>query len=365
MSEPLMSAVVLLAVAVLLAGCTPPPPGPLPPMPPESGLRVMTFNVLGSQGDGNLFNEQAGWAARIDQLRPDVLVLQEAQNDDVAAVLDLTRTDYTLASYLQWECDLKPEQEGVAILVRSTLAVLDSGGTHVGESCLDPAVRRVLVWVDLHVEATPFRVYGTHLTAGDGASGESRDAQIREIRKIVSDEDPSRERRWVVAGDVNAAPGTASYDLLIHGDAGPSRTTPFVDTYAELSPAAADAARCPVVAADDVSGMQFLWDNPDHVGRCGYTAGWPKDANWLLCDVLSLCVSWDQRRVTSVRGRVDMVLRAENGPVAVHSASVPNRTDGDWAVPGAAWYRLSDHLPYVVDLTIGSDVGPGSVLAGN
>jgi hypothetical protein len=35
----------------------------------------MTFNVLGSQGDGNIFSEHAGWAARIGQLRPDVLVL--------------------------------------------------------------------------------------------------------------------------------------------------------------------------------------------------------------------------------------------------------------------------------------------------
>lgn len=359
LSGRVLSALALHIVVFLLVACTA-PPGPLPPRPPERGLRVMTFNVLGAQGDGRVFSEQAGWAARIDQHRPDVVVLQEAQGDDVAAVRGLTITDYTLASYLQWECDLKPEREGVAILVRSTIAVLASGGTHVGESCLDPTVQRVLVWADLEVAGAPFRVYGTHLTAGEAASAASRDAQIREIRRIVSDADAARDGRWVLAGDLNAAPGTSSYDLLIRGDGGASTATRLVDTYAELSPAAADAAQCPVVDADDVPGMQFLWDNPDHVRRCGYTAGWPKDSNWLLCDLLSLCTSWDQRRVTSVRNRVDMVLRSENGPVAVRSAYVPNRTERDWAVPGVEWYRLSDHLPYVVDLAIGSDRPSGS-----
>lgn len=341
-----------LTAVVVLAACTPVPPSELPPMPPESGIRVMTFNLLGAQGDADIISEHAGWAARIDQLRPDVLVLQEAQSDDVAAIVGLTTSDYSVASYLHWACDLKAEREGVAILVRSTISTIGAGGTHVGESCFDPTMKRVLVWADLDIEGGPFRVYGTHLTAGGSASGESRNAQIRRIRQVVAAEDITDERRWVLAGDINAAPGSYSYGLMTGDVAEEADPYRLVDTFAERSPDAADPTVCPVVASSDARGMQFLLDNPDHVRRCGYTAGWPKDDNWLLCEVLSLCVSWEQRRDLSVRERIDVVLRPLGGPVAVAGAYVPNRSDDDWAAPGAEWYRLSDHLPAVVDLEI-------------
>jgi endonuclease/exonuclease/phosphatase family metal-dependent hydrolase len=314
----------------------------------------MTFNLLGAQGDAYVVSEHAGWAARIDQLSPDVLVVQEAQHDDVRALLDLTSTEYSLATYLQWECDLKTSREGVAILVRSTLSTASAGGTHVGESCFDPSVRRVLVWVDLVLESGPFRVYGTHLTAGGGASGQSRDAQIRAIRQLVLGADTDDERRWVLAGDMNAHPGSTSYELLTEGSADSPAPYPFVDTFAEWSPDSADPEVCPAVAASDLDAMQFLWANPEHVRRCGYTGGWPKDDNWLACDVLSFCVSWEERRDTSVRVRIDHVLRPGGGPARLSNAFVPSRSDPDWAVPGAEWFRLSDHLPVVSDLVMAS-----------
>jgi hypothetical protein len=119
-----------------------------------------------------------------------------------------------------------------------------------------------------------------------------------------------------------------------------------------VSPASADPAVCPVHSGRDAEHMAFLWENPDHVLRCGFTAGWPKDDNWLACDVLSFCIAWEQRRVTSVRERLDYVLRAADGPVRVLDGFVPGRADEDWGTPGSEWYRLSDHLPYVVDLEI-------------
>lgn len=337
--------------ALVLAACSPPPPV-LRPRPAESGLRVMTFNVLGAQGDANLFSEHAGWAARIDQLLPDVLVVQEAQNDDVEALLELTSTEYSLATYEQWDCDLKASREGVAILVRSTVRVLDAAATHVGGSCFDPSVKRVLAWADLGLDSGPLRVYGTHLSAGGGVSGESRDAQIRAIRQIVLGADPHDERRWVLAGDMNAHPGSASYELLTAGSAESPAPYRFVDTFAQLSPESADPEVCAAVAAGDLDAMQLLWANPEHVRRCGYTSGWPKDDNWLGCDVLSWCISWEKRRDTSVRVRIDHVLRAGGGPVESTHVFVPNRSDPDWAVPGAEWFRLSDHLPVVADLAI-------------
>lgn len=349
MRRPMSWGVAVLAL--VLTACVPPPPT-LTPRPAESGLRVMTFNVLGAQGDANVFSEHAGWAARIDQLLPDVLVVQEAQYDDVQALLDLTSTEYSIASYQQWECDLKGSREGVALLVRSRLGTPNGGGTHVGGSCFDPTVRRVLAWVDLDLESGPLRVYGTHLTAGGGASGESRDAQIRAIRQIVLEADPDDDRRWVLVGDMNAHPGSGSYELLTAGSPESPAPYRFVDTFAEWSPESADPGVCPAVAAGDLDAMQFLWTHPEHVRRCGYTSGWPKDDNWLGCDVLSFCISWEARRDTSVRVRIDHVLRPEGGPVGVIHTFVPNRSDPDWAVPGAEWYRLSDHLPLVADLAI-------------
>jgi endonuclease/exonuclease/phosphatase family metal-dependent hydrolase len=312
----------------------------------------MTFNLLGAQADAYVFSEHAGWAARIDQLSPDVLVVQEAQGDDVRALLDLTRTEYSLAAYMQWECDLKNSREGVAILVRSALRTSSAGGTQVGESCFDPSVKRVLVWVDLVLESGPFRVYGTHLTAGGGASGQSRDAQIRAIRQLVLGADGNDERRWVLAGDMNAHPGSTSYELLTEGSAQSPAPYPFVDVFADWSPESADPDLCPAVSAGDADAMEFLRANPEHVRRCGYTAGWPRDDNWLACDVLSLCVSWEMRRDTSVRVRIDQLLLPGGGPMQVSNAFVPNRSDPDWAVPGAEWFRLSDHLPVVSDLVM-------------
>lgn len=348
------------ATVLTLAACAPSPPSPAPeplaPEPAESGLRLMTWNLLGAQADGLVFSEHAGWAARVDQLQPDVLVLQEAQSDDVQALLDLPSTDYTLAVHVPWECDLKPSREGVAILVKATVGLLGAGGTHVGETCFDPTVRRVLVWADLDVAGGPFRVYGTHLTAGGGGSAESRNAQIRLIRQLLAAEDPADARRWVLAGDLNANPQDTSYRLML-GDL-PSDPMPYrlVDTFAELEPDAATPAACPAVPEGDADAMAALLADPAHVRRCGYTSGWPKDSNWLGCDVLSYCVSWEQRRELSVRVRIDDVLRAADGPVQVLRGFVPNRADADWASPGAEWFRLSDHLPYVVDLELATPV---------
>lgn len=344
--------VLAAGLLVVAAACAPAaPPDPLDPTAAPSGLRVMTYNLLGAQADGNVYSEWAGWAARLDQLRPDVVVLEEAQGDDVSAIVGLATTDYSLASYRTWECDLKGNPEGVAILVRSAIPVVGSGGTHVGQSCADPSVRRIFVWADLELESGPLRVYGTHLTAGGGASAASREAQIRGIKQIIAEGDPTDARRWLFAGDLNVTPGSFGYRLTsgdVAAEPGPYR---FVDTFGEAHPNALNTAVCPTVSADPTS-MAALLADPAHVRDCGYTSGWPKDDNLVGCDLLSLCTSWEQRRVLSVRERIDYVLRPEGGPVSVSSTFVPNRSDADWAAAGSEWFRLSDHLPYVVDLEV-------------
>ena len=344
------------ALAAVLAGvvgaCAPPPSPQVPPGAGHEGLRVMTYNLLGAQADALVYSEHAGWAARIDQLQPDVLVVQEAQTEDVSALRDLPLTDYVLAVYQTWECDLKPNREGVAILVRSGVDLLGGGSRHLGASCVDPTMRRVLAWADVQLESGPFRIYGTHLTAGGGAAAASRNAQIEELRRFAAAQDPDGARRWVLAGDVNVTPDSDGYRLLLEGSADSAEAGTLVDTFVEHSPVAADPSACPSVADGDTAAMQVLLANSDGVRQCGYAAGWPKDDNWIGCDLLSLCVSWEQRRDTSVRIRIDDVLRPAGGPVEVLDAVVPNRADPDWAAPGAEWYRLSDHLPYLVDLAV-------------
>ena len=342
--------VLIGSVGLVVAACAPSPsPATLDPSPASGGLRVMTYNLLGAQADGNVYSEWAGWAARIRQIDPDVLVVQEAQGGDVSAIVGSTVPTYRLASYRTWECDLKGDPEGVAIFVRSSIDVTDAGGTHVGESCLDPTVRRVLVWADLQLASGPLRVYGTHLTAGGGASASSREAQMRAIRQRIFDDDANDARRWVLAGDLNTTPGSFGYRLM-SGDVDAGRYR-FVDTFAELHPTAAAPAVCPTVGSDPAS-MAALLADPAHVRECGYSAGWPKDDNPIGCELLSLCTSWEQRRDLSVRERIDYVLRAAGGPVSVTSTFVPNRADADWAASGAEWFHLSDHLPVVVDLAV-------------
>lgn len=342
------------AVALVVAACAPAPDG-LSPDPPPAGVRVMTYNLLGAQADAVFVDEHAGWAARIDQMQPDVVVVQEAQSDDVAALQNRTRTGYSLAAYRKWACDLKPDREGVAILVRSaTTVVLGGGGTDVGGSCTDPTMRRVLVWADLEVDGAPLRVYGTHLTAGGGAAAASRAAQIGLIRARIGADLPLVGDHWLLAGDMNFVPGAADYRLALEGTATSPAPGLMLDTFAETNPAAADPAACPSWP-DSTATQAYLLSVPELVRSCGYTAGWAKDTNLLQCEILSLCSSWEIRAVTSVRSRIDMVLRPAGGPFEVIRAVTPNRTDADWAWPGAEWFRLSDHLPYVVDMAVQVD----------
>jgi endonuclease/exonuclease/phosphatase family metal-dependent hydrolase len=346
-------------VLVLLAtACAPPPPGGLTPDPPTTSIRVMTYNVLGAQADAAVYNEHAGWAARLDQLQPDVVVVQEAQSDDVAALRKLTRTGYTVAAYQKWACDLKADREGVAILVKATTTVVVSGGgTNVGGSCTDPTMRRVLVWADLEVDGSPVRVYGTHLTAGGGAAAQSRTNQIGLIRARIAADHRDVGDRWLLAGDMNFVPGSADYQLTLEGSVATPAPGPMLDTFAEVHPAAADPGACPSWA-DTPATQSYLLSVPELVRSCGYTAGWAKDINPLQCEVLSLCTSWEIRRDTSVRNRIDMVLRPAGGPFEVARTVTPNRSDADWASPGAEWFHLSDHLPYVVDLDASATISP-------
>lgn len=339
----------LAATLAVAAACAAPPAGDLP-SPGGAGFRVMTWNVLGAQGDDSVYSEHAGWAARVLQWRPDVLVLQEAQSEDVAAIT--SRTGYSIGAYRWWACDSKGNPEGVAVLVRPGLSTTGGGGTDLGTSCTDPDVRRVLVWADVVPDGAtaPLRVYGTHLTAGGGTATGSRRNQIRELRARVAADDPGGARRWLVTGDLNVNADSSDLDLVLDGATGAPGPGTLVDTFAEVSPDAAGPA-CPS-RADTAANQATLLADPGLVARCGYSAGWAKDENPLLCEALSICLAWQVRRDTSVRSRIDYVLRADGGPVRPVAAVVPGRGDPDWAAPGAEWFRLSDHLPVITDLTV-------------
>ena len=346
-----VAAAVAAALVVLAAACTAAPPAALPPAPAGPALRVMTYNLLGAQGDDAVYSEHAGWAARVDQLQPDVLVVEEAQSEDVSALLTRTTTDYQLAAYELWWCDTKNNPEGVAILVKGTVPLAGGGGTNVGGSCQDPTLSRVLVWADVTFAGQPYRVYGTHLTAGSGTAAQSRARQIDLVRERIAADDPGASRHWLLAGDMNFTPGSGDYGRMLHGAAGTTGPGDLADTFAAIHPAAASPATCPQYSSTDTAAQPYLLANPDVVRSCGYTAGWAKDDNPLQCEVLSLCTSWEVRRDTSVRNRIDMVLAPVGGPLGVTRTYVPNRADPDWAATGAEWFHLADHLPYVVDLS--------------
>jgi endonuclease/exonuclease/phosphatase family metal-dependent hydrolase len=342
-----VASLALLVLSVAVA-CAPTPPGPLPGDGGTTALRVMTYNVLGAQADHRLFDEYAGWAARITQLQPDVVVLQEAQSADVFGLRLKLRGTYVRAIHTRWACDAKPDAEGVAILVRADHAVEGTGGTNIGSSCAHPSMRRVLAWADLTVDGHAVRVYGTHLSAGSGAAAASRAAQIEAVRERIGTEIARGERRIVLAGDMNVAPDGSEYPHLVGSVASPPLLS---DAFAAVHPHAADAARCPSIATTDAAGLAALWADPSLAADCGYSAGWPKDDNFLGCDVASWCVSWLDRAAASPSERIDYVLI---GPgVGVAAARVPSRADADWASPGAEWFRLSDHLPVVADLSLG------------
>jgi len=311
----------------------------------------MTFNLLGAQGDDSVYSEHAGWAARVDQLQPDVLVVEEAQSEDVSALLARTSTDYQLAAYELWWCDTKNNPEGVAILVKGSVPLSGGGGTNVGGSCQDPTLSRVLVWADVTFAGQPYRVYGTHLTAGSGTAAQSRERQIDLVRERIAADDPSGTRRWLLAGDMNFVPGSSDYRRMLRGAAGNAGPGELTDTFVALHPGAASPTTCPQYPSADTAAQPYLLANPEVARSCGYTAGWAKDDNYLQCEVLSLCTSWELRRDTSVRNRIDMVLAPAGGPLTATRTYVPNRADPDWAASGAEWFHLADHLPYVVDLS--------------
>ena len=50
------------------------------------------------------------------------------------------------------------------------------------------------------------------------------------------------------------------------------------------------------------------------------------------------------------RAMVEANIRSRQFDLEVTRAWVPNRADPDWAAAGSEWFRLADHLPYVVDL---------------
>jgi endonuclease/exonuclease/phosphatase family metal-dependent hydrolase len=188
-------------------------------------------------------------------------------------------------------------------------------------------MRRVLAWADLTVDGHAVRVYGTHLSAGSGAAAASRAAQIEAVRERIGTEIARGERRIVLAGDMNVAPDGSEYPHLVGSVASPPLLS---DAFAAVHPHAADAARCPSIATTDAAGLAALWADPSLAADCGYSAGWPKDDNFLGCDVASWCVSWLDRAAASPSERIDYVLI---GPgVGVAAARVPSRADADWAL---------------------------------
>jgi endonuclease/exonuclease/phosphatase family metal-dependent hydrolase len=295
--------------------------------PPVDGVRLMTWNIWGQYADGKGFDEQRGIAARIRELHPDVVGLSEAQDGDISRILSLLGGTYADAERLPETCD---KSLNVTILVRrsggAVERVVGAGGVHIADTCkqqTDPDLR-ALVWVDVRLRnGVTLRAYVTHLSSFANTAVKRR--EIDKVRRTIAAHAGSR---WALAGDMNAQPGDADFTRVM------GRARKYRDAYAVVHPG---ADRCTSMPSTEYSQPQVP-ANQKKARDCGYTF-------WYTG-------SWQVRAKFLPWIALDHVFLPATSHVRVGAARVPQRTDADWARAGRAWYRLSGHLPMIVDLRV-------------
>jgi len=295
--------------------------------PAVAGVRLMTWNIWGQYADGVGFDEQRGIAARIGELHPDVVGLSEAQNGDISRILSLLGHTYTDVERLPETCD---KSLNVTILVRrsggAVQRVVSAGGVHIANTCKQPSDPdlRALCWVDLKLRnGSTFRAYVTHLSSFDNTAVKRH--EIDRVRRTIAGHAGSR---WALAGDMNAQPRDADFARLIGG------APKYRDAYAVVHPG---ADKCTSMPSTEYSKPKVP-ANQKKARDCGYTF-------WYTG-------SWQVRAKFLPWIALDHVFLPPTSHVRVGAARVPQRTDADWAKAGSAWYRLSGHLPMIVDLRV-------------
>jgi endonuclease/exonuclease/phosphatase family metal-dependent hydrolase len=190
---------VLLALGLLLVGCTPSPP------PPEPALRVMSWNVQSRA------HEPAEWAEVIARHRPDLVGVQEICTAEALELGAILRRDHGLPytvvpgpirpptpeeanapinAALGPACDTAPEAVEFGVAVLSLLPVDEPAIVTF------PPDRRDEQRGYLTVRVAGVRVLVTHL----GLDGVQAD-QIARLAAAAAGPDPT-----VVMGDLNVGP---------------------------------------------------------------------------------------------------------------------------------------------------------------
>lgn len=182
------------------------PRGTLRPCPAGSRLTVVTFNIHfgrtrgGEPGLRQVAQEIRAWDA-------DVVVLNEVdrgrgRSDGVAQARLLGALTDMHASYGP-NRRVRGGWSGNAVLSR--LPVLRSGNRAL--PFVAGTIPRGLLRVTVEVEGTPVDVFATHL---EHSSPAARRAQARVVGRTVARSD----RPFVLAGDLNATPGSVALDVL-------------------------------------------------------------------------------------------------------------------------------------------------------
>ncbi|RAY16461.1 endonuclease/exonuclease/phosphatase [Actinomadura craniellae] len=195
--------VLLLAIGVF--SLTVPEHAPAPQNP--EALRVVTYNIHEAVGrDGKL--DPAATAAAIEAERPNVVLLQEVSRGS------LTSGTTDLAVWLSRRLGMRlvwgpaaDGQFGNAIL--TSYPVRSSGGARMPRG--DWSQIRGYVWARLAVGNRTVDVWSTHLE--DGA--DQADARAREITALLKAWGDAP--RTIIAGDLNAGPGSPELGLLTDG----------------------------------------------------------------------------------------------------------------------------------------------------
>jgi endonuclease/exonuclease/phosphatase family metal-dependent hydrolase len=269
-------------------------------------VRVVTWNVLGACADRGVHD---GIAARLRDLAPDVVALQEARRPLTCRVA--RRGGFASRTFVAKRGDLRfpTHQEGLATLARHRIRHRARHDLRAG--------RRVALDVTVDVDGIVVRVVNAHLDTDVAGRAVNVDALLR---AVTSSGGPPP----VVVGDLNTKPRgpghpDRAYETLVGAG--------WVDALAASRPDAADPVACP--------GDVRREPAPGEAARCGYT-------NW-----------HDARRAEERGGeprhRLDYVLVPRDSAIVVERVWTP--VDD---LDGLDAYRpLSDHLPVVADLRIG------------
>jgi endonuclease/exonuclease/phosphatase family metal-dependent hydrolase len=163
----------------------------------QAGLTVVTWNAQGSRGINIALAADA-----IAELTPDLVVLQEIQRRQLGALRVAMSMIDARWRFKHWP--VRVPAEGLGILARYPVA-----DAHVRVLARRWAFwswqRRIALHATLNLGDRVVRVADVHLGAGVG--GDERTRQARVVLDHVRGVD-------IVAGDLNAAPGSAELDAF-------------------------------------------------------------------------------------------------------------------------------------------------------